>query len=229
MSGALRRRIGGSSTLMLYASVLFVVLTWLAMWLYPGGAVFDKTSDHYLFFGNFFSDLGATATPSGRANTVPMVLLVIALAATALALINFSGAWRAIHARRHKARRAARGSQVFLVLGGLCLLGIAATPWDRLLGLHFVFVKAAFVLLVGYLLCLIRVQDKNHWPRRFVAFNVVMVGLLLVYVALLFLGPTLATPSGLAIQAVAQKVIVYACVINIGLQALGVRGHLSAL
>lgn len=229
MSGALRRRIGGSSTLMLYASVLFVALTFIAMWLYPGGAVFDKTSEHYLFFGNFFSDLGATATPSGRANTVPMILFVIALATTGLALINFSGAWRAIHARRHKARRAARVSQLFLALSGLCFIGIAATPWDRLLDLHFVFVKGAFALLIGYLLCLIRVQGKNHWPRRFVAFNVIYLVILVAYVALLFLGPTLATPSGLAIQAVGQKVIVYASILNIGLQALGVRGHLSAL
>ncbi len=229
MSGALRRRVGGSSTRMLYASVLFVALTLLAMWLYPGGAVFDKTSDHYLFFGNFFSDLGATATPSGRANTVPMILFVIALATTGLALINFSGAWRAIHARRRKARRAALGSQLFLMLSGLCFVGIAATPWDRLFDLHVVFVKAAFALLIGYLLCLLRVQGKNHWPRRFIAFNVITLIVLVAYVALLFVGPTLDTPSGLATQAVAQKLIIYASLFNIGLQALGVRGHLSAL
>ena len=47
--------------------------------------------------------------------------------------------------------------------------------------------------------------------------------------ALLFVGPTLDTPSGLATQAVAQKLIIYASLFNIGLQALGVRGHLSAL
>ena len=214
---------------MLYASVLFVVLTMVAMWLYPGGAVFDKGSDHYLFLGNFFSDLGATQTPSGRSNTVSMILFVIALGGTGLALINFSGSWRAIYARRRKARRAARGSQAFLVLSGLCFIGIAATPWNHLLAAHNVFVQAAFLLLVGYLICLMRVQDKNHWPRRFIAFNALYLLVLLAYVAILFLGPTLDTASGLGLQASAQKIIVYASMINIGLQALGVRGHLSAL
>lgn len=214
---------------MLYASVLFVVLTMAAMWLYPGGAVFDQTSNRYQFLGNFFSDLGATQTPSGRSNTVSMLLFVIALGATGLALINFSGSWRAIYARRRKARRAALGSQAFLVLSGLCFIGIALTPWNHLLAVHNVFVQAAFVLLVGYLLCLMRVQDKNHWPRRFIAFNALYLILLLVYLVILFLGPKLDSAGGLGFQASAQKIIVYASMFNIGLQALGVRGHLSAL
>jgi hypothetical protein len=34
------------------------------MLVYPGGAVYEPGSDHYLF-RNFFSDLGATSTPLG--------------------------------------------------------------------------------------------------------------------------------------------------------------------
>jgi hypothetical protein len=229
MSSALRRRIGSSSALMLYAALLFVVLTLLAMWLYPGGAVFDKTTDHYLFFGNFFSDLGATQTPSGRTNTISAVLFVIALGATGLALVNFSGSWRAVHARRRKARLSGIVSQVLLVLSGLAFLGIAATPWNLLLAAHNVFVKIAFAMLLGYLLCLLRVQWKNHWPRRFIVFNLLYVLVLAAYVIVLFFGPTLDTAAGLGFQAVAQKIIAYASMLNIGLQALGVRGHLSAL
>jgi len=146
-----------------------------------------------------------------------------------LAMINFSGAWRAIHARRRRARLAGVGSQPLLILAGLGFIGIAATPWDHLLAAHMLFVKAAFVALLGYLLALVRLQVANHWPRRYIAFNLLSVLALAVYVGLLFVGPSLATPGGLAIQVLAQKVIVYASILNVGLQALGVRGHLSAL
>lgn len=229
MSSTHRRQVGKSSALALYASMLFVILTLLAMWAYPGGAVFDLGSDHYLFFGNFFSDLGATHTPSGRGNFASMGLFVVATVALGLAMINFSAAWRAIHARRRKARLAGLCSQFSLALSGLCFIGIAATPWDHLLAAHNLFVKAAFALLLAYVLGLVRLQLKNHWPRRYIAFNLLYLVVLAGYVALLFAGPTLATPAGLATQVVAQKIIVYSSMLNIGLQALGVRGHLSAL
>jgi hypothetical protein len=56
------------ATVLIYASVQFLILTALAMWVYPGGAVYEPEATHYLFFRNFFSDLGATRTPSGHAN-----------------------------------------------------------------------------------------------------------------------------------------------------------------
>jgi len=229
MSGALRKQITSSSRLMIYAAVQFVALTLLAMWLYPGGAVFDQTSDHYLFFGNFFSDLGATHTPSGRSNFFSLALFVFALGCSGLALMNFSSSWKAIYARRRQARRAGHFSQTFLVLSGLCFIGIAATPWDHLLALHNLFVKGAFALLLGYLACLLQLQGKNYWPRRYIVCNVLYLIVLAAYVLLLFFGPTLATAHGLGLQVVAQKIIVYASMFNIGVQALGIRGHLTGL
>jgi len=184
---------------------------------------------HSLFLGNVSSALGATRTTSGRVNTISMVLFVLATVTTGLAMINFSGAWRAIHARRRRARIAGLGSQLFLVLAGACFIGIAATPWDHLLAAHMLFVKCAFVALLGHVLGLVRLQVVNHWPRRFVAFNLLYLVALAIYVGLLLIGPSLATPEGHALQVVAQKVIVYASMGNFGLQALGVRGHLSAL
>jgi len=229
MSATLRRQVGNSSALALYAALAFVVLTLAAMWLYPGGATFDLASTHYQFFGNFFSDLGATRTPSGRGNLPSVALFALATTVIGLAMINFSGAWRAIHARRRRARPAGVASQVFLVLAGVGFIGIAATPWDHLLAPHMLFVKGAFAALLGHVLAQVRVQVANHWPRRYLAFNALYLIILAIYVGMLFVGPSVATPEGLAIQVAAQKVIVYASMGNFGLQALGVRGHLSAL
>jgi hypothetical protein len=60
------RRLGESqrASLLIYAAAQFIVLTAIAMAVYPGGAVYRRGSDGYLFFQNFFSDLGATSTYS---------------------------------------------------------------------------------------------------------------------------------------------------------------------
>jgi hypothetical protein len=56
------------AVVLIYASVQFLLLTAIAMLVYPGGAVYEPDASRYLFFRNFFSDLGATITPSGRPN-----------------------------------------------------------------------------------------------------------------------------------------------------------------
>ncbi|KFN41423.1 hypothetical protein [Arenimonas oryziterrae] len=229
MAGALRRQISNSSGLMLFASVQFVVLTLLAMWVYPGGAKFDLASDHYLFFGNFFSDLGATHTYAGHRNFWSMALFVVAATVNGLALMRFGNAWRAVYARRRHARGAGQLSQASLVVSGVCFIGIAATPWDHLLSAHMNFVHAAFSLLLVYVVSLIVLQAQNRWPRRYIALNVLYLMVLAGYVLMLFMGPTLETAAGLGAQVVAQKIIVYSSVFNIGVQALGVRGHLTGL
>jgi hypothetical protein len=50
----------------------------------PGRGEYVLGGDHYLFFQNFFSDLGATRTHSGRSNLASEVLFVVALSAVGL-------------------------------------------------------------------------------------------------------------------------------------------------
>ena len=89
---------------LIYASVQFLLLTAIAMLVYPGGAVFEPNARCYLFFGNFFSDLGATITPSGLPNLASHVLFAIALGSVGLALILASANWKVIAARRRRNR-----------------------------------------------------------------------------------------------------------------------------
>jgi hypothetical protein len=67
---------------------LFFTLTIAAMFVYPGGHVGAADSNRYVFFKNFFSDLGQTrtysgATYSGASNLPSLLLFCIALFATA--------------------------------------------------------------------------------------------------------------------------------------------------
>ena len=213
---------------LIYASIQFLVLTAIAMLFYPGGAVYELDANRYLFLRNFFSDLGATITPSGRPNLVSHILLVIALGCVGLALILASSTWRVIVVRRQSAQAVGLASQVLETIAGLGFIGIAATPWNLVLDAHNGFVRAAFGFLLAYDLCLLVIQLCNRWSSAYTAANAVYLLLLLAYVGILFLGPRLDTRSGLEFQVAAQKIIVYASVMNLGFQAISIRREVKS-
>lgn len=210
------------ASLLIYASVQFLVLTAIAMSVYPGGAVYELDADRYLFLRNFFSDLGATATPSGHPNLASHILLVIALGTIGIALILASSNWKVIVARHQAAQAAGFASQAFEIIAGLGFIGIAATPWNLVLDAHNGFVRAAFGFLLAYDLCLLVVQLRNRWSPSYTIMNAVYLVLLVAYVGILFFGPRRDTQSGLEFQVAAQKIIVYASVVNLGLQAISI-------
>jgi hypothetical protein len=92
------------------------------------------------------------------------------------------------------------------------------------LAVHNAFVKAPFLLLLGFLTSIMVLQVKNEWPRRCTISDVVHLVLLAACLYILLHGPRLDTERGLAIQVAAQKFIVYASIVNLGYQALGIRG-----
>jgi hypothetical protein len=206
-----------------YASIQFLVLTAIAMLIYPGGAVYELDANRYLFLRNFFSDLGATVTPSGRPNLASHTLFAVALGSVGLALVLASSNWKVIVARRQAAPAVGFASQVVEIIAGIGFIGIAATPWNLVLDAHNGFVRAAFGFLLAYDLCLLVIQLRNGWSSVYTAANTVYLLLLLAYVGILFFGPRMDTKTGLEFQVAAQKIIVYASVINLGLQALSIR------
>jgi hypothetical protein len=153
------------------------------------------------------------------------VLFVIALCAVGLAMIAFSTTWRTVAARRGEGTGFGMVAQVAGIVSGIGFIGIAVTPWDRVLDAHNAFVKLAFGVLLVYILALLALQVRNAWPAGLVAVNVLYLFILAVYVLVLFVGPGLGTPAGLRFQVAAQKIIVYASVANLGIQAAGVRGE----
>lgn len=207
---------------LLYSSAQFVVMTFAAMAVFPGGALYSPGARRYLFLENFFSDLGGTLNRRGQSNELSMALFVIALAMVGISLALSSPMWRQVVGRSGKGTRWGYGAQLLCALAGVCYVGIAVTPWNLVLPTHMLFVQAAFSLLLGFVICLTVVQLKNDWPMRFVMSNCAYCVVLTCYVFVLFRGPNLATLRGLMFQVIAQKIIVYASVTNLGYQAYGV-------
>ena len=123
-------------------------------------------------------------------------------------------------ARRTRRRRRRRGRRD---RRGVSYVGIALTPHDVAGAAHTQFVNFAFGFLLVFVLCLGFLEVRAGWPRRLVVANFVYAVLLAVYVYLLFWGPSTDYERGLVIQVVAQKVIVYGSILNLGWQALGFR------
>jgi hypothetical membrane protein len=203
--------------------VTFVVLTALAMIEYPGGGSRQqRNSHHYSFFHNFFSDLGATTTSAGHENTASFVLFGIALITVGIALISFGATWRVFAARRGIAVRVSWVYQACAIGSGVACIGIAATPWNLVGETHDYFVRACFTLLAVMVLAMLAVQRRNRWLKRYMLANVAFVLMLVAYVAVVAAGPSLASSGGLMFQVTAQKVMVYATVLNLAYQAHGI-------
>jgi hypothetical protein len=214
---AVRRR----ATVLVAAAALFVVLTIAAMFAYRGGSSFDTGARHYLFFGNFFSDLGVTVTYSGRANTVSRALFVGALVPVGIAFAWSAPAWRA-WALRDDAPIAAAIVSAVAVLVGFGFVAIAVTPRNRDYDAHVVLVQSAFALLLVFVASLLLVQVRNGTAQPWIGVNLACLLVLVAYVVVAVAGPSVATVSGLRLQVVAQKVVVYASILNLSLQAWGV-------
>ncbi len=208
------------------AAVQFVLLTVLAMLVYAGGSAFDPAASGYSFTENFFSDLGRTVTFEGAANTVASALFTYSLICVGVALAAFGVAVRRLGAEA-RARPVALLAAIAAVVSGIAYVGIACTPYDVFPAAHSRSVDLAFGFLLVFVLCLGALEVRSRWPRRYVVPSFAYVVLLAVYVYLLFWGPSTETERGLFIMVVAQKIIVYSSIVNLGWQAYGFRRRLG--
>jgi len=207
--------------LLLYCSAQFVILSFGAMLFYPGGATYQPGAQRYLFFQNFFSDLGATVTRRSQSNAIAMVLFVVGLVSVGVSLVASSPMWKGVIGRPGRAMFFGHAAHLLAALAGICYIGIGVTPWNLMLGVHMFFVQSAFSLLLAFVICLSVLQIQNKWPIRYVASNAIYVAILSGYVFVLFDGPNLETLRGLVFQVVAQKFIVYVSILNLAYQTIG--------
>ncbi len=208
--------------LAMFGCVQFMVLSTAAMFFYPGGTRSDNATTGYSFWTNFFSDLGRTSAHSGAPNTVSMALFVTALTLAGIALILFFLAMPHYFRETRSARRLSYAGSTFGVISGVCFLGIAAVPSDINLTVHRLFVYIAFTALLVVVLCYTTAIFKTRsFSRRYALAYVGFALVLAVYLGLLFAGPKEETDSAVRIQATGQKIVVYAAIVCMFIQAWG--------
>jgi len=191
--------------------VQFVLLTVVAMFLYPGGSYSDHDATGYSFWINFFSDLGRTQTFSEHSNTASMSLFITALSLASLTLVAAFVAMPHLFAQNGAARKLSVAGSIFGTASAAAYLGVACAPADVNLTVHKVFVQIAFssflLVVVLYSAAILRDRDyPNFYAFAYIGFAVILAA----YLVLLFGGPHIDTPEGVRIQATGQKIVVYA-------------------
>lgn len=207
---------------MTVCAVQFVVLTIIAMFLHPGGNQAHPDATRYEFFYNFFSDLGLITTFQGRSNYASAVLFFIALTLAGAGLVwFFILAPRLFKGYRFGRILAILGS-IAGIVSGLAYIGVAFTPADLFLDAHIRFVFWAFqaypVAVIFYIFAILL---HKEYPNRFALAYGVFACVLIVYLWLLFNGPSGDTERGLLIQVTGQKIVAYASIITMFIQGIG--------
>jgi len=202
--------------------VIFLVLTAVAMLLYPGGTKTDHSTPGYSFFQNFFSDLGLTKAWSGESNGISSVLFIVALSLAGAMLALFFVAFAQFFNQSFWGQLLSRLGSAAGVISGICFVGIAATPANLHGWAHGAFVDWAFrMFLLAVVLYTAAILVEHQYPKRLAWVFALFAILLAAYVVLITVGPSSETPSGLKIQVTGQKIIVYAAIVSIFIQARG--------
>lgn len=217
-------------TLALAGCSAFVVLTTVAMFFYAGGTVLDPQRAGYSFTNNFFSDLGLTITRSGQPNTISALLFTAGLTLAGVALAAFFVAFTQFFTRPRWIQALSLLGALFGVIAGGCFVGVAFTPADLNRQLHGQFVLWAFQAFLVAVICFVPpILVGRTLPRRYAWPFIAFAALLGGYLWLLMRGPSPRSAQGLPIQVIGQKVIAYASVISVLIQAWGARRAVNSV
>jgi len=207
-------------TITIGVCLYFLIFSTIAMFVYPGGTIADPTSHGYQFFGNFFSDMGRTIARNGEANTVAFILFTSSLVFAGTGLVLFFIVFQSFFTSSSFERILSLVGSIFGIMTGVCFVGVAFSPANLSGSMHTFFVMWAFRFFpVCILLYTLTILLNHSYPRKNAIIFGIFTALLFAYLILLTQGPDYRSPDGLVIQATGQKIIVYASIICILIQA----------
>lgn len=216
--------------LVMGSGAAFLLLTTLAMLVYPGGSHADQSSVGYQFTLNFFSDLGRTRTLGGQANSLSSTLFSLALSLAGIGLGAFWLCFAPFFGRRFWPWKIAAwlGSLCGFV-AGLGFIGVALTPANLNGALHADFVAWAFrAFLLATLIYTPILLFDGGFPRFAAWFCIAFAAILAAYIWLLLGAFPIDTVAELRVQATSQKLVVYASVACVAALAFVARRKLDA-
>lgn len=189
----------------------FFVLTTLAMRVYPGGTIHDRSHAGYSFWHNYFSDLGRRRSWNGASNHLSNLLFDNSLLLVGISLILFFISLPGIF-KNPAARQWAVLAAVAGVVSALCYIGIAHNPLDVHYYIHTIYVRAGFIAFLGMSFFYLRaIREEPAYPNRYANAFAFFAIVLFIQIAIMLLGPrSFTSPFALFLQASAQKVVVYA-------------------
>ncbi|MFX1278432.1 MAG: hypothetical protein ACFFA3_03395 [Promethearchaeota archaeon] len=209
--------------------IQFIIVTALAMSLYEGGTYIDPSTSQYLFWYNYFSDLGRTVAHSGNINTISFILFTITLSIWGLFQIPFYITFSRFFKTTKGLKKFYLTGSIFGVFAGIFYVGIALTPSDLVNLFHelFVFLGFGSIFLSIILYAIVIFKTENYANSYAIVFTISAIILGIYYVILIF-APTHHTAVGLYIYVVGQKFMIYTLLLCGIIQGFGAIKHLSS-
>lgn len=200
--------------IVIFGSFQFIVLTIIAMFFYKGGTYIDPSSTSYLFWNNYFSDLGRSIAHSGVSNKVSFLLFTIALSLWGLSQIPFFIAFTKFFFKTRKLKRISIIGSIFGIFTGVCYVGIAFTPLDLIGNLHDLLVLFGFssIFISMILYSIVIYQDLNY-PKPYAKILVISIIILGTYFISLSLVQNANFEIRLFISVTGQKIMIYTLLI----------------
>ena len=148
----------------IFGPIQFIILTVVAMFFYKGGTYIDPSTSQYLFWYNYFSDLGRLVSHSGFPNRISFILFTIALALWGLSQILFFITFPYFFIYSKKLKRFSITGSIFGIFMGVFYVGIAFAPSDLMNSLHDLFAVlgfgSGFICIILYSIVIF--QDSNY-------------------------------------------------------------------
>jgi hypothetical protein len=192
------------------------------MFFYKGGTYIDPSPLGYIFWQNYFSDLGRTVAHSGFTNTISFVLFTIALSLWGITQIPFYITFLTLFKNYPNLRKMSISGSIFGIISGISYVGIAFTPSDLTGSLHELFVVIGFSFVFFSIILYSYVIFKNdNYPNFYAIILTISAFILSVYFLFLFFTPNSQTSEGLLIYAVGQKFMIYTLLICNIIQGYG--------
>lgn len=203
-------------------AIQFLILTALAMWIYPGGTIHEPQLESYSFFTNYFSDLGRTYTFDRTSNFACHTIFKATLSITGGSLILFFIAIPAAF-ESEAAKVFISIASLFGVAAGLCYIGIGWVPWDTDYWNHTGYVRTGFLAFLGMTFFYsIAILFDNDYPNRYAYAFLIFGAVLGIQIVIMLFGPrAYRNEEALLLQAVAQKIVVYSEIFIMIYQANG--------
>ncbi len=209
--------------LILVGSIEFFVLTTIAMFLYTGGTNIDPTSSGYLYFSNFYSDLGRTVSLSSNPNIISCVLFTISFNIYAILFSLFLFAFPSLFKDRNKKLLTVIGIPLGLVSAATMFV-IGFIPLDLYEMTHYytnaVALITAAILMMLYVFVIFRC---NHFPNRYGGLLTLVALLTWAHILITTFGPAPYTNFGLLLHVISQKFVFISWIIIFPIIGYGAR------
>ena len=204
-------------------SILFIILQFLGMLVYPGGTIHDIDTNGYSFTSNFFSDMGAYSARNGAPNYLSMILFSLSLMLVGVTFVFYYLVLPKIMGNNKINYILSWIGTFFAFCGSICLVGTGLTPTDLVFDAHVFFANNIFhsFLITAFCYSIVIFRSNVLDKRYAIGYALFFISIFL-YVVILQFGPSVNTgQSALVFQVVAQKMIVVIFCLTVVHQTFG--------